>query len=317
MLRATCGAGVLVILVVRIGPRELLGGFHTFHWPYYGVAIGLLGTLFLFQSVMLKILLASQGLSVRARHLFRLTLICQFFGVFLPGGIGPDLLLCYNAARATSRKESVLSAIMFIRIATLFVMALFAFASSFHPLTTRPIYQWLTGLVLTVFLLSSLFLANRQIQGWLARRLDAANRFRGAALCYKTYFALASCGRDTAIMGRIAPWIVASALIKILTDYTIARALGLNVSPLHFFVAVPLVTVVSIVPASVAGLGLREGAYVGLLTQVGLPAEQALAVSLLSFTLIFMIAGVGAVLYLFYGTNLATHQNNIDRSGSN
>ncbi len=309
ILRAAGGLLLLGLLLGWIGLDTMKDTLTDFHPLYYGAALLLLGLHFLFQSLILRTLLVSKGIVVRARHIYRLNLISTFFGVFLPGGIGPDMVLCYNVVRSTDKKEVAFSAIIFTRITVLFLMSLIAFAASFHPLAARAEIQMLTGCVVLAFLGYGFVMINRNTLALNRKLLDFLNRHRFTAVLYKVYFALSDYGRDHRSVLRITPLLIGSALIKIITDYVIALSLGFDIPLLYFFIFIPLITVISAVPLTFAGLGIREGSFVGFFALAGVPAEQAIGVSLVSFTLVFFIAAAGALLYIVHGASLVTHSS--------
>lgn len=317
LLRAVAGIALLGVLLAWVGIEPMRQTLAHFIPVYYAVAVALLFTHFFLQSVLIRILLERKGIQVRALHVFRLTIISQFFGVFLPGGIGPDVVLCYNMVRSTEKKEVALSAIVFIRIAILFIMSLMAFACSFHPRVARVELQIVTGGVLAAFAVYAFIMANRNSLSVARRLLEVLNRHHVTAILYKAYFALADYGRDRHGLLRIAPYLLGSALCKIVTDYFIARSLGFDIPLYYFFLFIPLITVISAVPLTFAGLGVREGSFAGLFALVGVPAEQAIAVSLVSFTLIILMAIVGAGLYIVHGASLVTrNETGTDQQGN-
>jgi uncharacterized membrane protein YbhN (UPF0104 family) len=63
----------------------------------------------------------------------------------------------------------------------------------------------------------------------------------------------------------------------------------------------PVIFLLSQLPISIAGIGVREAAFVSLFTTVGATAEQALALSLAYFTLSVVNSLVGGVVYLAFG----------------
>ncbi len=83
--------------------------------------------------------------------------------------------------------------------------------------------------------------------------------------------------------------------------YVLSRAIGLNVSVFYFFIFLPLVGVAASIPISIAGLGIREAAFVILFGKVGVSEEIALSLSLLSFIVMCMISLIGGVEYLRVG----------------
>lgn len=311
LLRIIAAAALLAALIFWIDPRNVAGTIQAFHPAYYLLALALLYAHILVQGIMIKVLLAGQGLNVRAREVFRLFVIANFFGLFLPGAIGPDLVLCYNLCKSTDRKETVLSAILYIRIMVLFVMAILAFLAAFHPLASGTDIHLLTGVTLAAFVVYFFMMANRESLALARRLLAVLERHRWTAVIHRTYFALASISGNRLIGARIAPLLMASALIKIVVDYVIALALGIDIPLIYFFVFIPVITIAAALPLTFAGIGVREGSYVGLFALAGIPAEQSVTVALVSLSLVLVVAINGAVLFALYGASLKKSEADI------
>ena len=58
-------------------------------------------------------------------------------------------------------------------------------------------------------------------------------------------------------------------LVYILWVYFIAKSIGLEFNIMYLFVIVPMVLIISTLPISIMGIGIREGSYVGLLVLGG------------------------------------------------
>ena len=78
----------------------------------------------------------------------------------------------------------------------------------------------------------------------------------------------------------------------------VARALGIEIEPLYFFIFMPLIWVIITVPISISGLGLREGAFVFFFTQVGVSSADAVAISLLYYFYNVIVGGIGGLAVL-------------------
>ncbi|MDY6832174.1 MAG: UPF0104 family protein, partial [Thermodesulfobacteriota bacterium] len=59
-----------------------------------------------------------------------------------------------------------------------------------------------------------------------------------------------------------------------------------------------LVFLLQLLPVSLAGIGVREGAFAYMFIQVGLPPEQGVAVGVLFFSQFLLVAALGGVLEL-------------------
>jgi hypothetical protein len=72
-----------------------------------------------------------------------------------------------------------------------------------------------------------------------------------------------------------------------------------DVGLVSFFIYVPIINVISMIPVSLNGLGVRENSYVILFSRVGLDGEVSLAVSLVSFFIVFVFSLVGGLFFIF------------------
>jgi hypothetical protein len=77
----------------------------------------------------------------------------------------------------------------------------------------------------------------------------------------------------------------------------VGRALGIELAPQVYGVVVPLVTLLTLLPVSINGVGLRESAFPLLLAPVGVAAADAVALSLLSFAVVSIASLAGAVVF--------------------
>lgn len=75
---------------------------------------------------------------------------------------------------------------------------------------------------------------------------------------------------------------------------------------------VPLVTLLTLLPVSLNGLGLREGGFVFFLGQLGIPQAQALALSLLVFGLTLLFSLAGGVCLLFERMPVKGEEGSLD-----
>lgn len=69
-------------------------------------------------------------------------------------------------------------------------------------------------------------------------------------------------------------------VINVLVLYTLGQGLSIHMALGHYFVFMPVVLFLSMLPISIAGWGVREGAMVAALAVVGVPAHESLALSI-------------------------------------
>ena len=89
----------------------------------------------------------------------------------------------------------------------------------------------------------------------------------------------------------------------------VAAALGfgwLGMTPLLAFF--PAVLIAQVLPIGIAGLGVREGAFIVFLTPLGVPAEQAVALGLVLYALNLVVSLVGAPTFAVGGRRSTVHR---------
>jgi uncharacterized membrane protein YbhN (UPF0104 family) len=93
---------------------------------------------------------------------------------------------------------------------------------------------------------------------------------------------------------------LANQLLVFTVTWVTAIALRINVSFLYFLVFVPVITLISMIPISLNGTGLREYAFRGLFSAIGVAPASALALGFLSSILLLLSAVPGGIVYLFF-----------------
>jgi hypothetical protein len=75
---------------------------------------------------------------------------------------------------------------------------------------------------------------------------------------------------------------------------------------------VPVALIVLLVPFSINGIGIREGIFVYLLTELGVQTRDAIALSWISFGLMLTQGLIGGIIFALRGVDLNRSQS--DRS---
>ncbi len=231
------------------------------------------------------------GAPLPVRDAVELALIGQFFSQTLPSAIGGDAVRAALAARRGLSVARAASGVLVDRGTALVVLV--GIVAVCLPLTAReipdPALLAFLGLLVagTVAGLVLLVLAERHLLGRLApgRIVDFAVSLAGdlrAALRQPGIVMLA----------------VAVHLGVIATMWLLARALGIDAGFVACLVLVPPIVLLTTLPVSLAGWGVREGAAVAGFALVGVPAGDALALSV-AFGLTQIAAGLpGLFLWL-------------------
>lgn len=150
----------------------------------------------------------------------------------------------------------------------------------------------LLGLVFLIFISSNNFIFN------------ICNNLFGKIRIFKNFFQFLISLHETLttlrikkILIRAVPIMLLFQFCSILLAYFIFLAFGINI-PLYYHLALlPIIQIISIIPISISGFGLRESAFVYFYSFLEVPSVIAFSVSIMYYLIsIGVIALIGAIL---------------------
>jgi len=249
-------------------------------------------------------ILAAVGQRRPFGELLSLVFIGLFFNTFLPTSVGGDLVRGYYTSRGREGLGASYSALLVERALGFTALAAVALVASLFPLASPepPLPRAALGAVAAGS--AGLVAAGVLVFAWrgLAARLRARTaeggrlaRTLGGLAVGLDLFHRPATPRLAIVVASVALQVVA-----VLFHVACARAVGLDVPTVAFFVVVPLSVVASMAPVSLNGLGLREGTLVGMLVAWGAPAAAAGAFALLALVVSTAFSLIGGLLYPFY-----------------
>jgi uncharacterized protein (TIRG00374 family) len=226
----------------------------------------------------------------------KITFISLFFNQFFPASVGADIVRVWQSRRAGLDVSVALSSVVLERFGNLFTIILMAlFVLPFWSRNTQVQFtleaSTAVGLSLT-FLLTLLMLFDRipvQLHHWrVVRALAALSRHARALFLHPIWAALTIA---SSVSGQVA---LAAAV------FVIAVGLGVDMNFVDCLVLMPPVVLISALPISVAGWGIRELAMVTALGVLNVPQDSALAVSLILGLIATAVALPGGIIWLFF-----------------
>ena len=83
-----------------------------------------------------------------------------------------------------------------------------------------------------------------------------------------------------------------------ISSYFIGLSLGLKISMLYYFIFVPIIGAITMLPISLGGLGLRDATTIFFFAKVGVSKDLAFAMSLLGFAILVVYGALGGLVYV-------------------
>ncbi|MCR4377208.1 MAG: flippase-like domain-containing protein [Rhodospirillales bacterium] len=286
---------LIVVLFNAIGVEDAVARLSQVNSVWLSLAL----VVALFQIVLCserwRGVLAAVDARLSAKDAWIFWYIGAFFSQTLPSSVGGDAVRGYLAFKHGLSFAQVLSSLVLERVAT--VLALVVLVAVLTPFVVADLQggEWFQR---AVWLALAAALGGTAVMMALDRLPASLTRFRVVrglvVLAGDARRALLHPVRATRAMG----WSFLGHVNLSLVVYLLARALNIELSLLLCLVLFPPSLLAQIVPISLAGWGVREGALVALFALAGVAADEALALSILYGLVMAVISLPGVVLWL-------------------
>jgi glycosyltransferase 2 family protein len=282
----------------------------------FSILVGLKSPLYFFGALLIAVILVPWVMASRWCFFLRIVEVKEstlslwalywksmLFGLSIPGSQGVDFFrILFIEKRHPACRGVVGSTVLVERLIGLWILCLlallalpFAYSGSqflFVALTVVGFVMALGVVTLAFFKFGAVRQApqNRVQNKWLAAGLGYLSKFFQAA-------------RSFPYSAKLFPavlWIILFQISLISTVHLLFIAFGQPLPFLQNMLLYPLTALVALIPITITGLGLREGAFIYFYSLVGVPPEIALGVSLtIYFLLIVLPALFGGMLLVF------------------
>lgn len=290
--------GLLAVVVFVVDLRQVGEVLKSVAWRDMLTAIAIYQLGIFIRAFRWQVLLRAQGIQTPYLRLTQLYYIGTFFNTFLPSGLGGDVVKTYELSRQTSSGANTVSTVIVDRLIGLGV--LFAMALASLPFSWRSV----PGIViLTLFIFISVFVVaiilflNRPLREWLTRHFAFLRKILTNDKVITFYDSFSRYSFKVLLRSASASLLFNITLI--LTQIYLARAAGVLIPVSYFFIFVPILSSLTALPISIGGLGVREGGYLLLFSQIGVANDRSVAVSLLFYALLLFTGLTGGLLYLW------------------
>ncbi len=228
---------------------------------------------------------------------FRFLLIGQFFNQMLPSTIGGDGMRAWLHHRAGASLKDAVNGTLVDRLAGLLALLGLVILATPVQATMIPDPAVRLALELTSGAGILAFVTLLGLGGRVGDRLPRLGPIRAL-------HELALRVRGIMARPRIAAAVLALSLLvhaaSVVGIWSLAQALALAIDLVDLSVLVPPMLLLSMIPISVAGWGLREGLMVMALRSRGVPAEDALLLSALFGLALLSVSLPGGLLWLLH-----------------
>jgi uncharacterized protein (TIRG00374 family) len=270
-----------------------------------------------------KILLAVQDINMTWLRTWQLFMIGMFFNLFMLGSTGGDVVKMFLTMReARNNKAAALLSVFMDRVIGMLALIFLSVGFLYFRYdllnhaegssTLLNLLLWLMAAALLIivgmFAVSAL--------GWV-HYLPQWTPLRGRIVEISAACHMYAKGWRLTIWAFLISFPLFGMFFT--TFYCAARAFTDQLGIVDIFSVMPIVAVITAIPISVSGIGLRESLFVSLLAPFGVAAAIATLISVTGFLINTLGSLAGGLVFLFYRSsthesiNLRDMQKEVDR----
>jgi uncharacterized membrane protein YbhN (UPF0104 family) len=291
-LKVSVSSALLYYVLAKTGIKQVASTLKTVNIYAFFSSVGIYIFTQIISTMRWKLFLPE---GFKTKKLFSLYMIGSFFNTFMPGVIGGDAVKAYYLYRETNMANISFGSIFmdrYLGFIGLLILCSIAFPfglNYFHGSKT----EWLLPFAIFIFFFAS----------FLIFGLRLGQRIRFLAEFYN-YFHTYRSQKNKIIKGLILSMII--QFFGVTSVSVLAYGLGENIPFLSFLIFVPLIILFAMLPVSISGFGVREGAFVFFFGLIGVRSETATALSLLWFLTMATAGIIGLIEYLKYKKEIIT-----------
>jgi uncharacterized protein (TIRG00374 family) len=254
-------------------------------------------------SLKWKILINAKAISISWWELAKCYWISTFFGNYLPSSIGGDIVRLIMLKKL-GQSAAVAASIVWERMTGFFIllgwsMIVITLKPDYFQIGNLWIFIWLlviSGIIALIAVVTAGEKLARLLDRIFAKRIGFIKKISSKVQKFATAVNEYRLNKRAIVLSLMLS--IPFYSIGVICNYFIFEALEVNVRLLDIMIVLPIVYLVSLLPISLNGLGLSEGALVILFSQIGLPAHEALAAAVIRRVIHLLVSLIGGFLWI-------------------
>ena len=302
LLRVAFAIVVTAYVIWQADPARVGSALAGASWTWIGGALLLV---FVDRALMAYRWIALLAPLARAHRpslpsLLRIFFVSTFVGSFLPQSVGADAVRTWSLARHGVPAAQSLASVLVDRL--LGVVSIVIAAAVGLALATDLLGEAWVVVALTLALLgcavSTAVIFSPRVDEWMRRTVVARLPDRWRGIADRVLLAIRAYELHRGVLAAVLAGSIAVQVLRILQAWMLGRSVGIALGLAPYFVFVPIILLVMLLPITINGLGVSQWGFQTLFARVAVPAPPALALSIL-FVALGVVGNLpGALLYL-------------------
>ena len=321
LIKAGIAVAVLWYLLHKMGLAQLgdTAKATAGHWPWLLAGFALCLPPLLACMARWKMILDAQDMTLGWKRVNTIFLIGLFFNSFMIGPTGGDLIKAYYTARETHHKKTEAITTIFIdRVIGLLILAIvvggmiLARWTFFMENPTTRAFAW-PALIASGIILGGGLVAFSihifEVFPWLRKlnRVPLAGKVMDTV--ERVYNAFYICRANPKLLVFLSLQSLFVQVVFVGVSWCVGQALCIELPFLAYLAFSPLVGLISAIPITPGGIGIREGASIKLWSVMGVSDEKAFLLAFVPYVFLVLWGLPGGVMFLFHRPQTPVNMN--------
>jgi glycosyltransferase 2 family protein len=288
--------GIILFLFILfdIGYEKIINAFSLIPWYYYLIALLFFIPKLLLAGIKWQYLNNKQDIHISFFTILKLYLLGLFYGSVTPGAIGMHIRVYYLRKKSQASFEKCIANSLIEGTLALIAGLFLAIIGSGLVLESYPgVLPLIIGFFILYTVAFTFFMEHKRGKGFFSFIIRP---FLPSSYKKNIEYAISQLYKDIPrLRDLLIPFIIELVIWMIAATQVYILSLAFSISiPYIEFILLSIVSVIiaNVIPLSIGGLGVREGAFVVLLSTYGVSFEIAFVLSLGGFLVKNLIPGL-------------------------
>lgn len=298
IFRFVATAGLFFVLIKFVPYKNILDLYHRSDKIYLLLSF----ILFLFPLLVViprwKFLLSFTGIRLSLFEVSLSVISSFFFNLFCPSFIAGDVFRGVDVCQRHGRTQQVVSSIFMDRFSGLFALMLIgivSFIAGKHLFPQPQVFYCLVLFFLGMVFVSLIVFSKRffffltvifkKSPFWKNKLVD----FHDQLYLFK---------KNPGVFLKAVVFSLPAQISAPLSFFAAAKAFGAETELIYFLILVPIITMITVIPLTIAGLGVREASSVYFFSLIGMDSSISVSISFLTSVFLLLEGIIGGIIYV-------------------
>ncbi len=300
-IKIVISAVLIWFLISKYGASTFISIFRDVEYSWILIGIALMTLSNVLGAFQWSVILRNLEVDLPFRKILGFFYTGLFFNNFLLSFIGGDALRIYDISKSSGKNSHAVSTVFLDRFIGLLVLTIFAVVAavlSMGMADLSSVILIITG-IFAILLFVLFFLYSKPF----AKRFEAFGKriipSRFHSLIRDIYNSYSFYRTHPVLISKILLVSVFVQSFRIIVHYFMARSIGVELDLIYFFLFIPVITIIILLPIVPGGIGLREFSADGLFQFVGITGGEPAVFEGLAFAVAIICSLPGIFTFIF------------------